>query len=296
MTLRTRLLLALLGAGWGLHIVLTKAIGAEGAREALAFLVLYMLAASAGLVLVCMATSGLRRPRRGHLVFFVIGSCFGYLGPILVELLVAPQLDAALLALIGATSPIITLAIAVPVRAARLTPRVGAALMLGTGAAALILVPSAALPAAAALGWVLAGFLLPLFYGIDNVYVQVMWPKDLDSFQVAAGEAVVATLISGGIALAWGVGAGDLAAGLAQGGTELALLAVVSVGTVWLYFHLVREAGGVAVSFAGFVSIATGVVLGFLLFDETPGLWTWAACALTLAALSVLREPVRVPD
>ncbi len=290
MTHRTRILLTLLGIGWGLHIVLSKAIGAEGAREALAYLVLYMCGASAGLIGMGFLISRPKRPTRRHLVFFTVGSIFGYLGPITVELIVAPQLDAALLSLINATSPIITLAIAVPIGAAVLTRRVGLALALGSAAAVLILAPSVALPSAAALGWVLAGFLLPLFYGIDNVYMQVKWPEDLDSFQVAAGEGAVAALMAFGLAAAWGVRPADVGAALEAGWQPLLALAIVAVGTIWLFFYLVSTAGAVAVSFAGFVTIATGVVFGYLLFDERPDIWVWAACLLTVAALWVLRS------
>jgi drug/metabolite transporter (DMT)-like permease len=187
----TLALLVLLGGLWGLHIVFAKAIGADGPRDALALLVLYVGCAGAGLVLLAVLRGGLFRPSIAILRYLAISSAFGYLGPIFVELLVAPQIDASVFALIAGAAPLATVGIAVAAGRDRLSARLAAALAAGSAAALVLLGPAAWAGGGGPLLWVALAFLVPLLYGAGDVYIEANWPRALDIDQVAAGEGVV---------------------------------------------------------------------------------------------------------
>lgn len=286
----TVVLLVLLGALWGLHIVFAKAIGAESAREALALLVVYVSAAAVGLVTVALAGGRGFRPTRAMLRYFVTSSALGYLGPIFVELLVAPRIDASLFALVAGATPLATVGIAVACGRDRLSRTLAAALIAGSAAGLVLLGPAAWAGAGAPAFWVALAFLVPLLYGAGDVYIEARWPRALDVQQVAAGEGVVAACWAVLLATLFGVGPGDVATVTARAGWPVAGLVATAVGATWLYFALIGRAGAVLVSFASYVTIATGVVAGVVAFGERPGAALLAAAALTALALWLLNR------
>lgn len=290
---RDLVLLALLGLGWGLHVVLSKALGATTGAEALAYLTVYMAASAAALIGMALVFSTPFRPTLRQLGFFTVSSFLGYLGPITAELIVAPRIAAGAFALIAALTPLLTVAVAVAIGLDRLTGRLTLALAAGMVASLLMVAPDLAALRQGAIGWTLLAFLVPAFYGIDNVYIQVRWPAGLDVFQVSGAEALVALGMTAGLALVWGIGPGEAATAAVQGGAVLAGLVLAAVSTVWLFFHLVRHCGAVFVSFAGFVALGTGVAAGVLFFGERPTPALAAAAALTVTALWLLRADAR---
>lgn len=287
------LLLSLLGLGWGLHVVLSKALGADGASEALAYLVVYMLGSATGLIAMGLVFSTPFRPTAGQGGFFLVSAFLGYLGPISAELVIAPRIDAGVFALIASLTPVFTVAVAVSLGLDRLTGKLALALAAGMAAAALMAAPDLATLRQGATAWTLLALVVPVLYGFDNVYVQARWPRGLDVFQVSAAEAVVALALVLPLAGIWGIGTPDVWRAAEQGGAVLAGLVLAALATVWLFFYLVRHCGAVFVSFAGFVSLGTGVACGVLFFGERPGLALLAAGALTVAALWLLRADAR---
>lgn len=287
---RSLVLLVALGTGWGLHISLSKGLGAETTAEALAYFVVYMAGAAIGLCAAVLAFSKPFRVTWPIFRFFVIASFFGYLIPLLTEMIVAPKIDAALFTLIAALSPMLTMAIATAIGQERATRKRLFALALGLAAGAILLAPGVALSREAMTVWVLAAFIAPIAYACDNVYIVWAWPKHLNALQVSAAEAVAGLVLAIIAASAYGVGPAAVATAAQTGGVWLPALVIVSVISTLLFFHLLRTDGAVFVSFAGFVSIATGVLAGIVLFGERPSLGLWTSCALIFGAMWMLRE------
>ena len=284
----TILLLVLLGGLWGLHIVFAKAIGAEGPREALAVLVLYIGAASCGLLAVAAFRARACRPTRSMLRFFLLSSALGYLGPLFVELLAAPRIDAGIFGLIAGATPLATVGLAVAFGRDRLSPRLALALGAGTAAALVLLGPAAWGGGGGPLPWVALAFLVPLLYGAGDVFIEANWPTGLDVYQVAAGEGVVATCWAVLLAIAFGVSPADVASAAHDGGWPAAGLVATALAATWLYFALIDRAGAVFVSFGSYVTIGMGVLAGIAVFGERPGLDLAAAAILIAAALWLL--------
>lgn len=285
----TLALLIVLGGLWGLHIVFAKAIGAEDARSALALLVLYVSAAAAGLLALALFRSRPFRPTQVRLRFFAISSALGYLGPIFFELLIAPKIDASIFALIAGATPIATVGIAVAVGRDRLGPMLAGALAAGSAAGLLLLGP-AAFSAGGAPLWVAMAFVVPLLYGFGDVFIEANWPKGLDLYQVSAGEGIAATFWAVVLAAGFGLAPSDIVAGAVEAGWPAAGLVATAMAATWLYFALIDRAGAIFVSFASYVTIATGVLAGIVFFGERPGPALLGAAGLTALALWLLNR------
>jgi drug/metabolite transporter (DMT)-like permease len=287
---RTLALLVLLGGLWGLHIVFAKAIGAEGAREALALLILYISAAAFGFDLITSMRGGAFWPSRRVLRYLVVSSALGYLGPLFFELLVAPRIDASLFALIAGSTPLATVGIATTFGRDRLTPTLATALAAGTAAALVLLGPAAWQGSGGPAAWVALAFLVPLLYGAGDVYIEANWPRELDIVQVATGESFVATLWVVLLGLAMGLGPSDVVEAAQGAGWPAVGIVATALGSTFLYFSLINRAGAVFVSFASYVTIATGVIAGIVAFGERPGAALIAAALLIALALWLLNR------
>ena len=294
---RTVALLVLLGMAWALHIVFAKAIGADGPREALALLILYIAAAALGFALIALLRGRAFWPSRGILRYLAIASALGYLGPLFFELLAAPHIDASLFALIAGSTPLATVGIAAAFGRDRLTPTLAAALAAGTAAALVLLGPAAWQGSGGPVVWVALAFAVPLLYGAGDVYIEANWPQELDVVQIATAESFVATLWVVLLGLVMGLRPPDVVEAAQGAGWPAAAIVATALGSTFLYFGLIDRAGAVFVSFASYVTIATGVVIGVLAFDERPGAALAAAALLTGLALWLLnRDRVRAAE
>lgn len=289
----TLMLLLLLGGLWGLHIAFAKAIGADGPRQALALLVLYVACSATGLVAMALLRGKAFCPTAPMLRYFAISSGLGYLGPIFGELLVAPRIDASVFALVAGATPLATVGIAVAAGRDRLSRTLAAALAAGSLAALVLLGPAAWQGEGGPLPWVALAFAVPLLYGAGDVYIEARWPRELDLTQVAAGEGVVASCWTILLAATFGVGPADVAAEATRAGWPAAGLVATALAATWLYFAVLDRAGAVFVSFASYVTIATGVLAGIAVFGERPGAALVAAGALTALALWLLNRDRR---
>ena len=290
------LLLIVLGTLWGLHIVFAKAIGAEGVREAVAMLALYVWSSAIVLIGVAWLRGRAFRPDLPVIRYFIISSALGYLGPIFFELFVAPNIDASLFALIVGASPLATVCIAAATGRDRLSGTLIAALAAGSAAALMLLGP-AALGGSAPIFWVAIAFAVPFLYGAGDVYIEAKWPRELDVLQVAAGECATASLWVALFALGAGVGPPQMIDIALDAGWPAAGLIATSLTATWLYFSLLGRVGAIFVSFGSYVTIATGVTAGVLIFGERLGPALLLAGALTAFALWLLnRDRVRAAE
>ncbi len=286
---RSLALLVVLGVCWGGHVGLSKAVGAQDAQTALAYLGPYM--ALTAVALSAAALCRRRAPlRRRHLGYFGLAGCFSYFAPMLAELVAAPRVDAGLFVLIEALAPAMTAALAVAVALERVSARRCGAILLGALAGVALFLPEAAAGSANFSIWALVAFIVPVSYSISNVYVLARWPQEMGVLQVAAGEAVAGFLLSLGVAFAWGVDVPMMARAVEEGGDLILAMAAMAIVTAFLSVYLLRVESAVFVSFGGVVGLATGVLVGVFFFDERPSWGLWVACGLTLASLRLLRS------
>lgn len=212
----------------------------------------------------------------------------GYLSPMLCELFVIAHMPASVLTLIVSMTPLATLGFAWIMKTDRITPARLTGTLVGAIAIFAILLPDAHSSEAVAWRWLLLATLVPLRYALLHNYVAGNWPKDSDTFQVACGEAVVASLLLIGVALfnckwqdlqSWNHGHG-----------VILLMAGFALADVYIYFELIRMQGPIYASHANYFMVASGIFWGMVIFAESPGPSLWLSAALLCVSLYLINR------
>jgi O-acetylserine/cysteine efflux transporter len=261
----------------------------------LAFAALRALAA--GIVLLALLAA-LRRPimppRRlwpGVAALALMGTALGY-----GAMFSSPgRAGAGLAAVLGNTTPLLTMLLAVPLLGEPLTRRRMAALALGTAGVVLIALPTLGVPS----GIHPASLLRPLLAAAGFAAASVT-VKRMD-----VGKAVLPVvawqLVLGGLALAVTsrfVESGQALHWTPAFGALLLFLAVVgTAATTALWYWLVQRDHVGRLSLALFLAPAVGLLLGVGLLGERPSAVEWVGAAVILGSLgAVAREGRRVTD
>lgn len=281
--------LLIVGTLWGIQPALIKFSlgGALGEIETLAIL---MVAVALSLGLYLKSRGKLFPVTRGIAAFMAIGGFLEYAAPLLTTFLVAPHVDAALLTLIIAMTPVFTVAFAAVAGVEQLTRRSVLACLTGLVAMALIVVPEGALPSREMLPWCLAAFMIPVFYSCGTIYVSRNWPEGFDSIQVAFCGATAAALM---LSPFWikPILSGAVAGHPFSGYVVMAVLAAALTLELLLYFYLLHSTGPVFTSFSSFVMIISGFLAGMAIFGERPSVWIWTSVALFILSLLMVFWP-----
>jgi drug/metabolite transporter (DMT)-like permease len=186
--------------------------------------------------------------------------------PSLILFTVIEKLGAGLTGTVYALPTLLTLALALLLRAEQPMVHRMIGLGLGFAGALLILVPRGNLPAPHLVGWMLLALLIPLSLAFGNLYRTIAWPRGASPITLAgisalagAGWILVATIVLGDAPRLPAIGAHlDLLA--LQG-------AIGSLGSA-LHYRLQQLAGPVFASQIGYVATAMGLALGALLLGE----------------------------
>ena len=282
------LLLAALGALWGLTPAIGKAAFGLGATP-LAYVFRAAAVAAAILFAVCLARGRLPPLDARGLRFHLGSGLIGFAVPNLLGFLVLRFVPAGLFALVIPTAPLLTFALSAALGLERATWRHGGGVVVALAGTLLALSPGAALPEGGDLAWAAASLAVPACYACSNMFAVRFRPPGADALALACGTAAGA---AAWLALAaalpgepWGplslaslVRPHDL---LAAGQGGLTALAYA------IYFRLLTRHGGMFASQVGYVVVLTGLFWGALLFGEVPGLLVLPAVACIFAGLGL---------
>jgi drug/metabolite transporter (DMT)-like permease len=162
---------------------------------------------------------------------------------------------------------------------------VGSATMLA------ILIPGVVLPAPELLGWTLVAFAVPASYALYHNYVATAWPAGMDAWQAGTGEVIASIVIFLPLA-AWHGDLSSLEDGWPAGHLAIVFMALSGVFEAYIYFEIVRRAGAVFVSQAGFVTVIAGLLWGMAIFGEEPSWWLWLSAGCLICTLYLTRHTV----
>jgi drug/metabolite transporter (DMT)-like permease len=168
-----------------------------------------------------------------------------------------------------------------------------AGLLLGLSGVALIVMPGGAvLGDSALLLWIPVALCGPLFYAIEGVYVARNGTAGLDAVQAMAGASLVGAVLCLPVALASGQWINPIRP---WGAPEAALLASAVVNTLVYaaYVWLIARAGAVFAGQVAYLVTATGVLWAMAILGERPAPFLWAAMALMLAGVALVRPRAR---
>lgn len=285
-------LLAAVGGLLGLNFPLGKMAAAAGVP---AVLWAAVIAGSAAIVLGSIALArGTPMPMRaGVLRYFAITALISYALPNALLLSAIPHLGSGLTAVFYTLSPALTVLLAAVARLSRPARLELLGIAFGFVGALLVASGRGEVGRPAAIGWIVAGLLIPVSLACGNVYRTLDWPKDAEPLWLAAGSNLAALAML----LAWAGLVGDLPALPRLAEVPWAVLAQALASPVMfvLFFRLQRFGGPVTLSQIGTVAAAVGVAIGAAVLGERyPGV-VWAgvtviAVGLALTVASRLRD------
>ena len=280
-------LLLLMGILWGLALSLAK-IGVEAGGHPIG-MGLWQVCTSSTLMLVLMLLRAKRLPLRPDIARFgLICGGFGVAFPSVALFWSALHLPAGVVAIAFASMPLFTYSLSAllgiePARRRRLL-----GVVIGLVAMGLLVLPDSALPQPGLAPWVVLALVASVSMSIENTYAGGYRPPEVGSLELAFVRQFTAVLFL--LPLAWFSGT-MLALFEAWGTPQLAatgngLLSGVAYATL---LYVIRSAGPVFASQTAYLITLAGVAWGMLLFGETHSLYIWAALALTLLGISLVR-------
>lgn len=284
-------LLLVLGLNWGFGFAMSK-VGVTGGLLPLGYA--FWQCFGAGLLLLAITAWRQQMPPLDwrHLRYYVISGVTNIALPNTVSLICVRHIPVGVMVLMVTLAPLMTYALSQALRLEPFNARRAVGMLLGFAGALLILIPRASLPSPEMASWALLAILTPILYAGSNVYIGWARPTDVPSLalgasmQIAAGLAVLpVALVLDQFHVLWPpLSAGELA--------NLAHVAIAGLGAL-LFFEIIRMAGVVFMSQVAYVVCLSGVLWGWLVFDERHSLWVWAAMALIFAGLTLVTMPGR---
>jgi drug/metabolite transporter (DMT)-like permease len=285
-------ILALIGAGWGLTQPLAKIATAGGHPPlGLVFWQLVIGAAILGAVTLARGRGLARHPEA--LRFYLVVALFGTLLPGFTFYSAIARLPSSVMALLISTLPMIAFPLSLLFGIERFGWLRLAGLLLGLSGVALIVTPGGAvLGDSALLLWIPVALCGPLFYAIEGVYVARNGTAGLDAVQAMAGASLVGAVLCLPVVLASGQWINPIRP---WGAPEAALLASAVVNTLVYaaYVWLIARAGAVFAGQVAYLVTATGVLWAMAILGERPAPLLWAAMALMLAGVALVRPRAR---
>jgi len=136
--------------------------------------------------------------------------------------------------------------------------------------------------------WVLVTLSVPVFYGLEGILVSI-WPVDDDDpYEMVLVMVVCGALIAWPLAIMFDQTI-PMSAVTSGAGAIVPLMGVLSCGVSVLFVIAVQSTGSVFASQAAYTTTLAGVVWSILLLGEEPSVWIWAALALMMAGLVLVR-------
>ncbi len=285
--LSASLLVLVMGVTWGASVSLGK-IAAGGGGHPLGLN--FWNGLIGGGVLLTIALIRRRPPslRPQALRFYVICSILGSVAPGTLLFFVLPKIQAGVVSITFAIVPLLTYAIAFLLRREVMTPLRLLGLVLGLTAVGLIVLPEESLPQAGQAVWVLLLLLCSLSYAGEVAYIDIFRPARLDALALTAGMLLMSSVLIAPFMIAFD-GYVDLF--VPWQGPHWALVAMGATSAIAyaLFLHVIRAAGPVFASQTAYVVTLSGVLWGMAIFGETHSGYIWAALAIMMVGLSLVR-------
>ena len=287
MGMRPIVYLVVLGTSWGLYFSMIKIAVLSGISYT-GILTLTTVGVGIGMSLIALLRRRAPRFNLRYNLFYIVCAATGYLIPMVIELWVIEHMAAGVLTLIICMAPLATLIIAWLVKTDRVNPARVFGVVLGAGAIFAVLIPDVHQHASVAWRWLLLATLVPLSYAIHHNFTARFWPARSDSYQVACGESIFASLMLIAFAL-FNWQAQDLQS-FNQGHAAILFMALISLIDIWLYFELIRLKGPIFTSHANYFMVVSGIIWGMIIFGERHSSLTWVAVLMLVVSLYLIGD------
>ncbi|MBL4915871.1 DMT family transporter [Tabrizicola sp. DMG-N-6] len=225
---------------------------------------------------------------RAGLKFALVVAVLGTIVPNTTFYLSIARLPSGVMSILISMVPLLSFPMALALGMDRFSARRVIGLLLGLGAVALIALPGTSLPDPAMVAFLPLALIAPLFYAMEGNYVALKGTAGLDAVQAMFLASVIGMVISLPLALGSGQFISPVRSyGLAEAALigSAAIHALAYVGYVWL----AARAGAVFAAQCSYIVTASGVIWAMILLGERFSPFLWAAMAVMLAGLSLVR-------
>ena len=287
-------LVLLCGVVWGMTFSLARIAASTQAHPiGLAF----WQALGGGLVLLIYCLLRRRRPRldRAHFKHACVIALFGTAIPASLYFYAAPKVPAGVLAITVALVPMLTYALSWMLGIDRFGRRRVLGIVLGFIAIILLVAPDTSLPEPGMARWLVLPLIASVFYTLENVYVDVYIPQNADLEGLLTTGLMVAAAMLVPI-LYLGDAFHPIAPPFDPADWAILAMMVVSSAAYVMFLYVVKMAGAVFASMAGYVITLAGVFWGMVFFAERHSPWVWAALALMLVGMLLVTPRRSAPD
>ncbi len=288
------LALLTMGTIWGLGFALAKIAGQNGAHP-VGLIIWETIGSGVLLLLVCAALGRYPRRQWTYLKNYVINGLLGFTIPGPILFWAAPHLPVAVLTLMIPMAPLLTYVLIVTMRVERFDPLRALGVIAGFISVGFIVLPQGSLPEPGQVAWVLLGLGAACFYALQNVYIALRSPPDADILTQTTGMLIVGGLAALPLAIAldgflWPTWPMSVAV---QAATVMLL---INAAMMFMFVWVARTIGPVFAAMTANVITLAGVLWGWVVFQEAPSPWIWAAIVAMACgvALVTLRRAVPV--
>lgn len=254
----------------------------------------YMFHAAAGATLGLAIWVSLfeRRPaiHLGAVGYCLIAGATGYVLPSILTVWSVTRLGAGLVAMTFTLVPVLTYALALLFRLEACRPVRVAGIASAFCGAVFMTAPNVGSTFAADTIWLFIVLFIPISLSVSGIYRSIAWPQGYSPAQLAAGMLFMSALMLGAVSL-WS--AEDYLVFFSGHAADwIVLLQMVAAFLSYvLVFKVQQDYGPVFQSLMGYVSTATGVLVGYLIFQEEFSAMIWVAFGfLVLGMILVNRK------
>jgi drug/metabolite transporter (DMT)-like permease len=287
------LVLVLMGAGWGATQPLGKIAVSTGHRHF--GLIFWQLVVGALVLGAVLAVRRKRVPLTGAtLRFAVLIALIGTVIPNSTFYYSVAHLPSGVMSILISTIPLMALPIALALGTDRFSMVRLAGLLCGLLGVILIAAPKGALPDAGMVAYLPVALIGPLFYAFESNYVARFGTAGMDAVQAMFLASTAGTLI----ALPLALGTGQFIDPLQPWSRpEFALVAssVVHSFAYVSYVWLAARVGAVFASQTSYIVTGTGVIWAMIFLGERFSPFVWAAMAVMLLGLTLVRPREKTP-
>lgn len=281
-----------LGLFWGLSPTLSKLMGQAGIPIT-HIVVIAGLGVGTGLAVLRLLQSGrIGFDRRAAFYGFVcallmnVGWCLG--------LYIIRKIPVGVAAVISATTPLFSYALALIVGRERLGRFRLLALTCGFLSSAVLIVSRLDAGLNADLIWVLIAFLGPIIWAFYNLYASLAWPSGMETLTAGVVESWASALMLLPVMMVLEPlhGFSDIHLGYWTLAAAVVLWTIERIA----FFTLIRKAGAVTTAQATYVSTPASVVFGALVFHERADGFLLLSLGLLMLALWLNNKAVGLPS
>ena len=244
------------------------------------------------LLIICFITNNVPRFSWNNIKVFVFCAVLGMLTPLVVFNVVADKLPPGVITLSVALIPASTYMMSLLIKTDKLRLVSILGVVIGFGSVLLIVIPSSSLPISGAEIWVIFCLLVPIACGANNAFIVLLRPPEAETFSLAAGTMLVASVILFPVTLA-------------QDGLHFfgnygwqAIGSTIWASFVWVivymcFFEIVKRTSGLFYAQINYVIVAAGLIWSWVIFSDSLSIWVWAAVVLLFISLALINLGAR---